>query len=90
MACTRDQEAHDVGLALLQDAVQAAVNHNQTPAAQIVSRLAAEGIAVHVAEKDLTLRGISPADLVPGATVIDDRRLVELLLADGTRALGCF
>ena len=74
----------------MQDAVQAAVKHNQTAAALIVSRLAAEGIAVHVAEKDLTLRGISPADLVPGAMVVDDRRLVEHLLADGTKTLGCF
>jgi len=44
IASTRDDQAHDMGLALLQDAVQAAVMHNQTPAAQVVTRLAAQGV----------------------------------------------
>jgi len=90
IACTQDDQAHDMGLALLQDAVQAAIKHNQMPGAQVVSRLAAQGVAIYVAQQDLALRGISPDDLASGATVVDDRRLVDLMLADGTRTLGCF
>lgn len=90
IACTLDDQARDPELALLQDAVLAAAKHNQTPAAQVVSRLAAQGVAVYVAQQDLALRGISPDDLTPGATAVDDRRLVDLMLADGTKTLGCF
>jgi len=90
IACTRDHQAHDTSLVLLQDAVQAAVRHNQTPAAQVVSRLAAQSVAVYVAQHDLALRGISTDDLAPGAMVVDDRRLVDLMMADGTRTLGVF
>jgi len=90
MACTLDGQARDVALALLQDAVLAAVKRNRTPAAQVVSRLAAQSVGVYVAQQDLALRGMSPGDLTPGATVVDDRRLVDLMLADGTKTLGCF
>ncbi len=90
MACSLDDQGRSVELALLQDAVLAAVKDNQTPVAQVVSRLAAEGIAVYAAQQDLALRGISPDDLTPGATATDDRGLVDLMLADGTKTLGCF
>ncbi len=90
IACTLDDEGRRVALALLQDAVLAAVKADQTPAAQVVSRLAAQGVAVYVAQQDLALRGISLHDLTPGATTVDDRRLVDLMLADGTKTLGCF
>jgi sulfur relay protein TusB/DsrH len=90
IACARDDQAHTMALVLLQDAVQAAVDGNQTPVAQVVSRTLADGGAVYVAQQDLALRGISPDDLTPQATVVDDRRLVDLMLADGTKTLGCF
>ncbi len=90
VACTLDDQGRCVALALLQDAVLAAVKSDQTPAAQVVSKLAAEGIAVYAALQDLALRGISPDDLTPGATTVDDRGLVDLMLADGTKTLGCF
>ncbi len=90
IVCTLDDQARDVGLALLQDAVLAAVKHGRTPAAEVLSRLMAQGVAVYVAQQDLALRGISPDDLTPGATAVDDRGLVDLMLADGTRTLGCF
>lgn len=90
IACTLDDQARDMELALLQDAVLAAVKHNQTPVAQVVSRLAAQGVAVYVAQQDLALRGISPGDLTQGATAVEDRRLADLMLADGTKTLGCF
>ncbi len=90
MACSLDDQGRSVELALLQDAVLAAAKGNQTPVAQVVSRLAAEGIAVYAAQQDLALRGISPDDLTPGATATDDRGLVDLMLADGTKTLGCF
>ncbi len=89
VACTLDDQVRDVRLALLQDAVLAAVKHNRTPVAQVVSQLLAQGVAVYVAQQDLALRGISLDDLTPGATAVDDRRLVDLMLADGTKTLGC-
>ena len=90
VACALDDEARGVALALLQDAVLAAVKHDRTPVAQVVSRLAAQGVAVYAAQQDLALRGISPDDLTPGAAAVDDRRLVNLMLADGTKTMGCF
>jgi len=90
VACALDDQAREVRLALLQDAVLAAVQHNQTPAAQVVSKFLAQGVAVYVAHQDLTLRGVSPDDLTPGVTAVDDRRLVDEMLADGTKTLGCF
>jgi len=90
IACTLDDQAHTIALALLQDAVLAAVKHDRTPVAQVVSRLLAQGVAVYVAHQDLALRGFSTHDLTPGATAVDDRRLVDLMVADGTKTLGCF
>lgn len=90
IACTLDDQTHDMEIALLQDAVLAAVKRNQTSSAQVVSKLAAQGVAVHVAQQDLALRGISPDELTPGATAVDDRGLVDLMAADGTKTLGCF
>jgi len=90
MARTLDDEARDLGLALLGDAVLAAVKGARTPAAQVVSWLLAQGVPVYVAQQDLALRGMSAEALTPGATAVDDRRLVDLMLADGTKTLGCF
>ncbi len=90
IARTLNGQGRGIALALLQDAVPAAVKRDQTPAAQSVSELLAQGVAVHVAQQDLVLRGISTDDLTPGATAVDDRRLVDLMLADGIKTLGCF
>jgi len=90
VACTLDDQVQTIALALLQDAVLAAVRHDRTPVAQVVSRLLAQGVAVYVAQQDLTLRGFSAHDLTPRATAVDDRRIVDLMLADGTMTVGCF
>lgn len=90
IGCTLDDQGRTVALALLQDAVLAAVKHDRTPVAQVMSQLLAQGVAVYVAQQDIVLRGISPDDLTPGATAVDDQRLVDLMLADGTKTLGCF
>lgn len=90
LARTLGDQGCDVGLVLLQDAVLAAVDRAQTPVAQVLSQLLAGGVAVYVAAQDLALRGFSPDALTPGATAVDDRRLVDLMLADGTKMLGCF
>lgn len=79
-----------MALALLQDAVLAAAGHSATPAAAALGTFVAQGVAIYVAAEDLSMRGFSPANLVPGAVAVDDRHLVDLMLAEGTKALGCF
>src|SRR3990172_7356147 len=73
IGCTLDDQGRSVALALLQDAVLAAVKHDRTPVTQVVSRLAAQRTAVYVAQQDLALRGISPDDLTTCTTPLDDR-----------------
>jgi len=90
VACSLDDHSRTIALALLQDAVLAALKDGRTPVAQVVSRLLAQGVAVYVAQQDLTLRGFSAHDLTPRATAVDDRRIVDLMLADGTMTVGCF
>lgn len=79
-----------VTVALLQDAVLAALDQSATAAAVAVRDLLAREVPVHVSEQDLTLRGYPPVSLHSGAVAADDHRLVDLMLADGTRTLGCF
>jgi sulfur relay protein TusB/DsrH len=79
-----------VGVVLLQDAVFAAVRPSASPAAATVDTLLSKAVPVYVAEDDLRLRGFAATRLPTGAQPVDDRRIVDLVMADGTRALGCF
>lgn len=79
-----------VQVALLQDAVLATLDRSATPAAALVRDILAQEVPVYVAEHDLALRGFSPENLTTGVHVADDRRLVDLILDDATRPLGCF
>lgn len=79
-----------VGVVLLQDAVFAAVPPNASPAAATIDALLSNAVPVYVAEHDLRLRGFSAAGLPAGVQPVDDRRIVDLVMADNTRALGCF
>lgn len=90
LAKTLRAQNRAVVVALLQDAVLAALDHSATLAAVAVRDLLAQEVPVYAAEHDLALRGFSPANLAAGAHVADDRQLVDLMLADGTRPLGCF
>jgi len=90
LARTLRAQNRAVQVALLQDAVLAALGHSAMPAAAAVRDMLAQEVPVYVAEHDLTLRGFSPAVLAAGAHVADDRRLVDLILADASRTLGCF
>ena len=81
---------HSVVVALLQDAVLAALNATDTPAAQAVHDLLAQEVPIYVARHDLALRGFSVASLAADTVIMDDRTLVDLVFADGTRTLGCF
>lgn len=90
LAKTLHAQGQVVSVALLQDAVLASLNQNATPAAAAVRDLLAGKVPVYVAEYDLSLRGFSSANVTPGAHLADDRRLVDLMLAEGTRPLGCF
>jgi sulfur transfer complex TusBCD TusB component (DsrH family) len=55
-----------------------------------VDPLLSSAVPVYVAEQDLRLRGFSAAGLPAGVQLVDDRRVVDLVMADDTRALGCF
>jgi sulfur relay protein TusB/DsrH len=79
-----------VGVVLLQDAVLAAVRPGEAPAATAVDTLLSSAVPVYVAEHDLRLRGFSAAALSAGVQPVNDRRIVDLVMADDTRALGCF
>ncbi len=79
-----------VGVVLLQDAVLAAVRPSAMPVAAMVDALLSSEAPVYVAEQDLRLRGFSAAGLAAGVQSVHDRRIVDLVMADGTRTLGCF
>ena len=79
-----------VGVVLLQDAVFAAIRPSASPAAVTVDVLLSNAVPVYVAEQDLRLRGFSAAGLPAGIQPVDDRRIVDLVMTDDTRALGCF
>jgi sulfur relay protein TusB/DsrH len=87
LLCAREAT---VGVVLLEDSVLAAVRPSTLPAAAAVDALLSSAVPVYVAEQDLRLRGFSAAGLPAGIQLIDDRRIVELLMADDTRPLGCF
>ena len=90
LAISLKVQGRAVTVALLQDAVLAALDQSATAAAVAVRDLLAREVPVHVSEQDLTLRGFSPGHLSRGAEVTGDRHLVDLLLTSGMRALGCF
>ncbi len=90
LARTIRSQGQTVEVVLLQDAVLTAVDHATTPAAAAVRSLLMQEVPVHVAEYDLVLRGFSPATLAAGARATDDRRLVDLMLAEDAHTLGCF
>lgn len=79
-----------VSVVLLQDAVFAAVHSSASPVAVTVHVLLSNAVPVYAAEQDLRLRGFSTAALPAGVQPIEDRRIVDLVMADDTRALGCF
>lgn len=79
-----------VGVMPLEDSFLAAVRPSTSPAAAAVDALLSSAIPVYVAEPDLRLRGFSAAGLPTGVRLVDDRRIVDLLMANDTRALGCF
>ncbi len=79
-----------VKVALLQDAVLAALDRNRTPPAGMLRDLSSHEVPIYVAEEDLVMRGFGHPDLIAGAVTIDDRALVDLILAEGTTTLGCF
>jgi len=75
---------------LLQDGVLAAVGTDPTRDLNGLAVLMAQGVPIYACEHDLILRGFAPQDVIPGAQTVNDRRIVDLMLADGTRTLGCF
>ena len=79
-----------VGVVLLQDAVLAAVRPSASPASAAVDTLLSSAVPVYVAEHDLRLRGFSTTGLRAGVQSVNDHGIVDLVMADGTRALGCF
>lgn len=79
-----------VGVMLMEDSVLAAVRPSAAPAAATIDALLSNDVPVYVAEDDLRLRGFVAAALATGAQPADDRRIVDLVMVDGTRALGCF
>lgn len=87
---TLREHGRAAGLALLQDAVLIALARSTTPTAGAVHELIAQELPIYVSEHDLGLRGFSPTDVTPGVHLADDRQIVDLMLVDDTRSLGCF
>ncbi len=84
LAGTLRAQGRPVAIVLLQDAVLAAVE------AGALAGLLRSEVPVYAAARDLALRGFSRADVVRGVEAVDDRRLVDIMLADGTRTAGTF
>lgn len=90
LAAASQERGRMVELALVQDAVTAAVRFNRSEGAEIVRAIAGRGGQCHVLATDLTMRGFAAPDLSPGCRLINYEDLVDLLLADGVTVTGTF
>ncbi len=79
-----------IAVVLLQDGVLAAVGIDPTRDPEGLAMLMSQGVPIYACEHDLILRGFAPQDMLPAAEAVNDQRIVDLMLADGTRTLGCF
>jgi len=90
LARTLHGQGRAVAVILLQDAVLAAVGNGPARDSEVLTALVSRGVPVYTCEHDLMLRGFPPHAMVHGAQAVNDQRIVDLMLADGTRTLGCF
>lgn len=90
LAAASQERGRTVELALVQDAVTAAVRSNRSEGAELVRTIARRGGQCHVLDADLTMRGFTELDLAPGCQLIDYAALVDVLLADGATVAGTF
>jgi len=90
LARTLHVQGRTVAVILLQDAVPAVVGNGPAQDSGGLTALVSRGVPVYTCEHDLMLRGFPPHAMVHGVQAVNDQRIVDLMLADGTRTLGCF
>ncbi len=89
LAHTMHAQGRAVAVVLLQDAVLTGIGTILVQESGGLAALVSREVPVYVSEHDLALRGFAPQDLIPGAEAVGDGRVVDLMLADSTRTLGC-
>ena len=90
LARTLHAQGRAIVVVLLQDGVLAAVGTDPTRDPEGLAVLMSLGVPIYACEHDLILRGFAPQDMLPNGQAVNDQRIVDLMLADDTRTLGCF
>jgi sulfur relay protein TusB/DsrH len=83
------QAGSGLTLCALQDAVVLACRKQPDDARQAMERFLAQGVTVCVPHEDLALRGLASTELLEPVTLVDYRKIAELLADDRAHVIGC-
>jgi sulfur relay (sulfurtransferase) complex TusBCD TusD component (DsrE family) len=84
------EQGGQLSLALLEDAVLIALKDGELPSQQRLRSLLQAGAGCVYLAEDLTMRGFASDQVAQGSAPASYERLVDVLLADGSRVVGAF